>query len=159
MERAIPAPRESERLATGHEDANARAGFENGLNKSCRRRNKVFAVVQHEQQLFRFEIVLEPLQKRTPGLLLNTERGGDRLRDELLVGDGSQLCEPNTVRDLSTTLDATARLRRVFPHPPLPESVNSRVSQRSEQSSATSRSLPIKLVSWRGRLCRRIPRG
>lgn len=53
---------------------------------------------------------------------------------------------------VGSMISASRSPSRVFPEPPIPVSVNSRVSPRSRAHSASSRSRPMKRVRWRGRL-------
>ena len=136
--------RRAQRLAAGREDARVRTGAQQRLGHARRRLDHVLAVVEHEQELLAAQRRGHALRRAGAGWQREPERGGDRDRDQLGIGQRRQLGDPDAVGVVAAAAGAaTSSASRVLPTPPAPISVTSRWAVTSAVTSASSASRPI----------------
>jgi hypothetical protein len=84
-------------LAAAGQEAQRRAGLEQGLRQVCAGRDQVLAVVQHQQQGLFPHVVAQGGCHRLSRRLAHAEPLGDGLRHQLGVGQARQFYQPDAV--------------------------------------------------------------
>jgi hypothetical protein len=142
-------------LAARGQDLERRACREELLGEIRAGRDHVLAVVEDEEKRFAADELQESVDDRTSGLFLHAEDERHDLGHALLIGDRRELHQPGAIAVVAgqfrADLQRQARLSGA--------AATIRVTRRAFASacftSAISRSLPTKLLSCAGRLCRK----
>jgi hypothetical protein len=107
------------------------------------RLDQMLTVVEDEEQGLRAKVVPQRIQAGPALLILDAQPCHYGIDEKRPIAEGSQLDDQSAAR---------RRARRVLPVPPAPVNVRSRFVDSRPLSSSSSRSRPMKLVSWIGRL-------
>jgi hypothetical protein len=113
------------------------------------------AIVKDEQQAAGAQPELERFQQWLFGDFLDPERGGNRARDQAVVGERGQFGEPDAVRVGMAAICVGSNFERLprLAHAAGPVRVSRSVPAKSREISFVSRTRPTKLVSSSGKLC------
>src|ERR1700680_4600921 len=84
-------------LAARREDAQLRRATKQRLGEARARIDEGFAVVEHEEQLVRLEVLAERLRKCLAGLFVHAQHLGDGVRNERWILERSKIYERDAV--------------------------------------------------------------
>jgi hypothetical protein len=147
----------AQRFATCGQDLKTGTLLEELFQRRRRTRQYLFAVVHHEQCSQLLQLFCQRLDHRPTKFLTQPEHTGDRMGNQISIGDRPQLDIPDSVDKLFECFRAGLPCKSSLAAPSRPVNVTRLLAVKALRTEPRSRGRPTRLASWFGKFVGPLP--